>query len=813
MNTTEIGKKSMVAMAMLVCGVVNAEVIDVSGLARPPSTDAHFKVAADATVRNVPEGFYVTDIADGPVTMLAGVAEPAFCAVPEGLSVKLGGNDSDWQSKALLWIDPSNDKTIYYYADTTGKISTTKDGGTVSRKLVLGLVDPRAEQTDVKCLNGRAYRYGYYEGVPGAYPYLVEKGQNGLGYLCFGAYQLTNPRRMPFNSADLSSYACLTNAEAQPVSDESYTSLTNMNKSNVVLTDAKFAIMVYGSENGGGKSLFYTSDGYLDRSGTSHEDGIVNRQLDVWLNGSKVTDPTTTGLSGDWDIVSIDLSGAPKGIAALGGKPAGGEASGGQDYGEIILLDSVPSADERQFIERYLAKKWGLMSKYAGDGMPRARLAGKGIVHVQAGNEILISGCFKGILALASDAVVRLAPAKRPSTEAEVEGLQPTLWFDPSAEGAVLHANEPYTNSISAVYQRDPQKRQADADYLLSGTGFNDNSKGRLPGLEIAARALGESRAWVDMNGAYDRYFVETEGLSYGNLLRLRTSVGGSDMTNDSVRMGFIVQDSIRGGGTPFLDGISGSDIKGRAPNGDPSMAIYNNKTIAAVRESPVYLNGREVEQENGFTGSAEVFTFTGSEAFKVGAFGYYVNTQNNVGTTLETMKAYGEIQSEILLFDRMLDDTSRQGVEAYLMNKWMGYVPTGFSDLSETTVAGTGTVIVPNAASRPKFASTYTGELVLEENRLTFDYRERQVGNPVTAGSLTVSGPLEVVVDFQCVPKAGTYRLLTLGALPADFSAMVTASGAFGGKAADRLSLKVDADAGTVDLVVAAKGLILLFR
>lgn len=813
MKTLGIRKKSMTILVGLIGVAVNAEIIDVSKLERPPSTDAHFEVAVGATVCNVPEGFYVTDREGGPVTMLAGVSKPAFCAVPEGLSIRLDGNDANWRSKALLWIDPSNAKTIYYYADTTGKINTTKDGGTVSRKVVLGLADSRAGQVGVKCLNGRAYRNGVYEsGVAGAYPYLVERGLNGLDYLCCGTFQSTNPRRMPFNSADLSSYACLTNSSVQPVSEESYNSLTNMYQSNVVLTDAKFAIMVYGSANGGGRSLFYTSDGYLDRSGTSPEDGIVNRQLDVWLNGSKVADPTTTGLSGDWDVVSIDLSGAPNGIAALGGKPTGVEACGGQNYGEIILLGSIPTANERQFIERYLAEKWGLLSKFVGVASAQARLAGKGTVCVQPGNQIAVSGNFKGILDVATDAVARLNSTKKPYAESDVEDLNPTLWFDPSAEGAILAANSPYENSIAAVYQHDPQKRQSETDYLLSGASTADGNKKRLPALVRAARALGENLPWIDMNGAYEEEFVRETGLAYGNLLRLRTSVLGAD-EKVSVCMGMIVQDSMRGGGTPFLDTITGSSIKRREHNGEPGTAIYDEKTISALRESPVYLNSSAVDQAGGFSGSAEVFTFTGSSAFDIGAFGDYKNTENGAGTTVETMNAKGEIQSEVLLFDSILDSDVRQGVEAYLMNKWLGFVPDGFTDLSAATVTGAGTVIVPNASSRPKFSSAFTGELVLEENVLSFSYLDSQILDPVRAGSLSYSAPLAMIVDFKSLPEVGVYRIMTLNSFPSEFAASVTATGPYASKVSDRISLKVDAKSGTVDLVVKPQGMIVVFK
>lgn len=142
-------------------------------------------------------------------------------------------------------------------------------------------------------------------------------------------------------------------------------------------TSAQTVIMVWGSQNGGGFMLggantydFHRGDSVASnpfsmRYGGTPGDPIFDAgysspnvrtgDAETRLDGA-VIDPTTTGLSGDYDIVAVrTASGSPVQFGTLTRDHL--QRAGGQGIAELITLSGRVSAFDLQRIEGYLAWK------------------------------------------------------------------------------------------------------------------------------------------------------------------------------------------------------------------------------------------------------------------------------------------------------------------------------------------------------------------------------------------------------------------------------------------------------------------------
>ena len=137
--------------------------------------------------------------------------------------------------------------------------------------------------------------------------------------------------------------------------------------------------IIWGSANGGGFMLTDTDGYWWHRSapagGGSASDPIFDNvsgysdpnlrsgDADTRVNGTLI-DPTTTGLSGNWDMVTTrTVSGSALPFNTLSLDRV--FRSGGQGIAELITFNARLSVTEVQRIEGYLAWKWGLQGKLA----------------------------------------------------------------------------------------------------------------------------------------------------------------------------------------------------------------------------------------------------------------------------------------------------------------------------------------------------------------------------------------------------------------------------------------------------------------
>ena len=227
------------------------------------------------------------------------------------------------------------------------------------------------------------------------------------------------------------------------------------------------------------------------------------------------------------------------------------------------------------------------------------------------------------------------------------------------------------------------------------------------------------------------------------------------------------------GGGTIIASGsVSGNsgDFRKRdsASLADP---IWPSSCSANVKNGVTRLNGAVVDPASGFTGAPEVLSLTAAgnvSALCVDTYGNtesangvlkqqgntYVNTESANGV----LKQQGTVQGEMLLYDSELDADVLANLEAYLMGKWTGVLPDGWSDLREATVtAGTGTVSAV-AAKLPTFGDDFTGTIVMPDASFdfAFDGATGTVEKPFVARGATLSMPAAVTVNVACANMQG---------------------------------------------------------
>ena len=210
------------------------------------------------------------------------------------------------------------------------------------------------------------------------------------------------------------------------------------------------AVMVFGSQNGGGRGLVggYSGNGrwtcnnstnpacggIYPRSGTGTDYSLTNTIFssyrDTWVDGAQV-DPTNTAPNGSWQIISFNGKGSY--FRAIG-NGADHTYSGGQNYGEILVFTNAAlTAVQRQAVENYLAMKWGLTNAFPVKGTVTVAAGAtvKGAVANVAGagtwtmdvpeSRVSMDGTFAGTVSGAGEIAVADA-ANLPSLDASYSG-------------------------------------------------------------------------------------------------------------------------------------------------------------------------------------------------------------------------------------------------------------------------------------------------------------------------------------------------------------------------------------------------------
>ena len=593
---------------------------------------------------------------------------------------------------------------------------------------------------------------------------------------------------------------------------------------------AKYAIMVFGSENGGGTSVlggwnvtdgtvqyktpgalprfsddYYTTDaldwqkGKTRKVATDWRQPIFAESRPTWVDGASV-DPTTTGFNGRYQILSFQLAedGSAVPVQCLGACGKDIKDAAGQIYGEVLVFTNVLTDVQRQRVERYLSKKWGIplvggsaavASPVTIDVVPgtsveledggAGEIAFAGSATLAVAGRHVATGVHLGEVALAGG-WLEIPALKLPWDESDVAATKDAQvgWYDPDDATRYLDrtiAGDTRPLAVDTLFSkfsgttRDTYQNTTaflhgylgQADYA---TADANNRADRRPWRATGARGSGPSRTWLD-------FTVYPDGDRSGNCLRFKnvwsqtTELGNATRANQNFRTAFVVTDTSKGGGNVLCEASAGNMTPTKERSGYNAHApIWASGSRAAITGGKTYLDGIEVNgTTQGYTGRPELLTVAATADVLLSAVGYY-----NGKAADKTLEHSYEIVGEMLFFKTELDDATRTGVESYLMKKWLGKAPPGYVDWRAATVTGSGTVAAPSPAYLPKFDADFTGTVSLTNAVLSFALDDTGVvTNAISLpAGVTMALPATGTIDVVGTGKVKGSTLIDAGAV-----------------------------------------------
>lgn len=607
----------------------------------------------------------------------------------------------NWAAKATLWFDASKASTLGGYPDGEAvpdqPVYYTNDYPVINRwyDCRAGYGNGEKFLFNGRSLNaaGTAYKDRHDE----VNPFVVKGGLNGLDYVSCGSYQTTIEKKWMSPTAGAGTVTearrlCLVNGiDGTSVIASPNTSIT-----------CKYAILVFGSANGGGAAVL---GGLTGRETAVTKPFFKSGNWPMYVDGV-ATDGATATPNGGWQILSIPLNGV--GVNAIGWRDGYGN-SGGQNYAEILLFEQTLTDGERRACEVYLAKKWGLTSSYRGTMTVAPVIVVNGAGKLTVASDAEISGGFSGEVTVAAEQTLAVSDYPAPPGEEVVPSANRLAWFDPDAEGAIYCNDSERPLSINALYARDESGVLDPKGRAFSGLSRASGSD-RRPWMEEVARGEGKVRKWLNFHNKY-------AGDNNGNTMRTQTTYKDNTDSNPiaDTREVLMVLDTVNGGGTPIGADVSMSYMKrGNNEGGnkisDPIWASNIIVSNATTRLDEVAVDGYSA----GFNGRPEVLEFSTPKAWKPAFIGSYQQGEN-------CASGNSEIIGEMLFYSQPLSDAVRKDVTMYLAHKWFGKVWDGYSDLTRMTVKGAGRVEVASLAALAPLTDDFTGTLALHEQNYSF--------------------------------------------------------------------------------------------
>ena len=220
--------------------------------------------------------------------------------------------------------------------------------------------------------------------------------------------------------------------------------------------------------------------------------------------------PTTTGLSGGWQIISLDITGHD--VNGFGWAKDY-TTCGGQNYGEILVFTNVLADAERVNVETYLAAKWGLAGQYQGvaaltEHPAKAFLYGD-TGHVEIDGHVQLSGTYSGSITVNAGGTLAVTPKYEPEIPAEGRAG----WFDPDYSETFRTATEDGASTIYGLWPRGKTEST-----METGDIFFYGITSRRPFARQGARGFGKTRTWID----FDHPEGHVPSASDGNTLRFK---------------------------------------------------------------------------------------------------------------------------------------------------------------------------------------------------------------------------------------------------------------------------------------------------
>ena len=683
-----------------------------------------------------------------------------------------------------LWLDASDETTFQEYTYNGHAVPEGTFSGIVARRWN----DRRGGADRYYAVNARSSTGDSDGGYIRTMPYTIPNELNGRTVLSFGTYQVNVSGAKDEINASGAGSGTGHSEQRRMIFDRPI--------------ESKNIIMVFGSQDGGGKGLIggwkapangeaknpasgetidasvQTATYYNRNDATTNATVIAagRKNVPLWVDGTAIVPNETAALNGAYQVLSLGVApGDSPSVRSLGMADENQNA-GGQRYGEILIFTNELTTVQRKAVEFYLAQKWGLVANFCAEACPKSlEIAAGGVFEtidssagaphgaglVSVDGFLTAEGLCTNAVSVAAGAMLSIPASKDVWTEAQVDAVESRLArFDPDCTDDVGFNNN--VDMVHALFGHG-NKDVADTPYLQAY--YNDANNDRRPTYARGARGFGPERGWMDLN-------ADPAGVTQkGNNLRVKTDHGqwkgnNSDLVKLGIKTAFIVMDSCYGGGLPIIDAVSpGTLVKARTSYSDYTAPIWGSGTTSILTDGETRINGKAVNgTTTGFTGAPELFSFTtDGNAFNAGVFGFY-----NAGGG---EKSY-EVLGEIILFSDVLTGDTRSGIESYLMKKWLGTLPPGYVDWTGATVGGAGTVRAARPKDLPQFDG-FTGTLDLDTATLAFtlDSATKTVAEAFDIGAATLKLASEGTFTLSFVDdlaKPGSYVLASFGSLSA---------------------------------------------
>ena len=335
---------------------------------------ARLTVTNDAVVTLLGGGFACVEGSSGMVRVAEGVSHvyrPAsgvqFDVLPGG-TLEFGNAEAFAAANPALWLDASKTESFQPLVKAD-KTTAEVDGHTVVRRWN----DCRASQREIYGLNPYT-KTSWGADQISCFPYVLANACNGLSSISFGgASSEDSARRLPFNKkVDVKWAVMVYSAQNKLTGDGNMYLGGYCPDKDRQGAAGKCPAAFEGSEESewSTESVAYNSDAdpekfpyrYFSR-GWGVNNVLQFSDIPVWLDGAQIANPVSTGLSGSYQILTIDSrqkddanAGVP--VRALGTKTDDGYNCGGQVYGELMLFTNGLSRVQRLAAEAYLAQKW-----------------------------------------------------------------------------------------------------------------------------------------------------------------------------------------------------------------------------------------------------------------------------------------------------------------------------------------------------------------------------------------------------------------------------------------------------------------------
>lgn len=284
---------------------------------------------------------------------------------------------ANWQDKLSLWLDASVDSSFVYADDYDrfhGQLENPYRGSDPTKPLVYQWKD---------CRLGHETTYTRTKRI-GTSDTSTYKSNGKNLMLARSTNTTVNASGLPY--VDSAAYM----AHAQIAGDSSTVA-------------AQYFIVVFGSQNGGGRAVLGNQQGAFARSaqGTTAAHAtrysIATNAFETYVDGSSV-DPTVATFNGGWQIISMKTDGNSVQGLGFGSNGSSDTPSdrGYCNYAEVLVFSELLTENERKTAEKYLADKWDISISH--DGVPpmaqELTLSGTGTITLSA--DTTVHGTFSG---------------------------------------------------------------------------------------------------------------------------------------------------------------------------------------------------------------------------------------------------------------------------------------------------------------------------------------------------------------------------------------------------------------------------------